>query len=219
MKKEGFEGLKSQEAEKKLAKHGLNKIREAKKTSALGILFRQIKKNFMVYILMAAMVLSFFVGKGVTGYVLLVVILIVVLTGFIQEYKAEKAIDSLKKMVMPVSIVIRDGKEQEISTKNIVPGDILVLRTGEKVPADSVVLSEKELIINESVLTGESKGVKKKSLTKNKKPKDENMVFSGSYILNGKCIARVKHTGMDTKFGEIAGMISDSEKELPLQKR
>ncbi len=218
MEKE-IKGLTEKEAKQNLSKYGFNEIKEIGKISPIQILVRQIKSNFMVYLLLVAMIISFFVGKDITGYVIFVVVLIVVLTGFIQEYKAERAIESLKKMIMPISIVIREGKEQEIPTKEIVPDDILVLRTGEKIPADSLVLSEKDLLVNEAVLTGESKGVKKKPIKKDKQLNEENMVFSGSYVLNGKCIARVKYTGMDTKFGEIAGMISSSEKELPLQKK
>lgn len=219
MEKEEIEGLKESTAKENLQKYGLNEIRDTGRVSLLKILLRQVKSNFMVYFLLGAMVLSFFVEKTITGYVLLFVILIVVLMGFFQEYKAEKAIESLKKMVMPISIVIRDGEEKEVPTKEIVPEDVLVLRAGERVPADAVIISERDLLVNEAVLTGESKDVKKSPGDNLKKPKDKNLVFSGSYISKGKCIARVKHTGMNTKFGEIAGMISTSEKELPLQKK
>ncbi|MFW6283544.1 MAG: cation-translocating P-type ATPase, partial [Minisyncoccales bacterium] len=105
------------------------------------------------------------------------------------------------------------------STKEIVPGDILVLRTGEKIPADCLILSHKDLLVNEAVLTGESEEQKKSSVKNPKNPKNENLLFAGSFITNGKCIAKVMHTGMNTKFGKIAGMISTSEKELPLQQK
>ncbi len=211
--------LTQEEAEKRLKEYGPNEIKDISKTTPLKILLRQVKSNFIIYLLLVAMVLSFFVGKSITAYVILVVIAIVILTGFIQEYKAEKAIEKLKKMVASVSIVIRDGTEKEVLTKELVPGDILVLRTGEKIPADCVVLYEKNLLVNEAVLTGEADDVKKSSVKNLKKPKKENLIFAGSFISNGKCTAQVTHIGMNTKFGKIAGMISSSEKTLPLQKK
>ena len=210
--------LTNKEAEKRLGKYGLNEIKDTSKTSPLKILFRQIKSNFIVYLLLGAMLLSFFIGKSVTAYTILVIILMVIFTGFIQEYKSEKAISALKNMLVPVSIVIRDGKEQEIRSVNIVPGDILLLRNGDKIPADCLLIEEKELRVNEAVLTGESNEVSKK-IGSEKKYSDENLVFMGTYIVNGRCMAKVLHTGMNTKFGKIAGLISSTEKELPLQKK
>jgi len=219
MKKEGFKGLGNKQAKKRLDEYGTNEIKDIGKKSPLGILLKQVKNNFIFYLLTIAMFVSFIVGKSLTAYVILAVILVVIFTGFFQEYKAEKAIESLKKMVMPISIVIRNREEQEIPTKEIVPDDILVLRTGEKIPADSIILSDKDLLVNEAVLTGEAKDVKKSSAKDIKNPKKENFLFAGSFISNGKCIAKVKHTGMNTKFGKIAGMISITEKELPLQNK
>ena len=209
-------GLTKKEAENKLKKYGLNEIKDTSKTTPLKILFRQIKSNFIIYLLVGAMLLSFFIGKPITAYTILVIILMVIFTGFIQEYKSEKAIIALKNMLVPVSIVIRDGKEQEIQSVNIVPGDLLLLRNGEKIPADCLLIEEKELRVNEAVLTGESKEVSKK-IGSEKKYSDKNLVFMGTYIVNGRCIAKVLHTGMNAKFGKIAGLISSIEKELPLQ--
>ena len=110
-------GLTEKEARKRLEKYGFNEIQELGKISPFRILFRQIRSNFIIYLLLFAMILSFFVGKSMTAYVILGVIFIVILTGFFQEYKAEKAIEKLKEMVMPISIVIRYGTEQEIPTK------------------------------------------------------------------------------------------------------
>ena len=119
---------------------------------------------------------------------------------------------------MPISIVIRDGREKEISSEKIVPGDIIVLRSGEKIPADCLLIEEKELLVNESILTGESREVSKK-ISKTEKQTDENMLFMGTFIVNGRCTAKVVHTGMNTKFGKISRMISTAEKELPLQNK
>lgn len=216
---EKISGLTEKEAKKNIIKYGPNEIKEFRKTSPWKILIRQIKSNFIIYLLLVAMILSFIVGKSITAYVILVVILAVILTGFFQEYKAEKAIEKLKEMVMPISIVIRDKIQKEIPTKEIVPGDILILRTGEKIPADCVILSDKNLLVNEAVLTGESDEVKKYSSINLNNPPKENLLFAGSFIVDGKCTAKVIHTGMNTKFGKIAALISSAEKELPLQKK
>lgn len=212
-------GLTSKNAEDRLEKYGYNEIKDVVRASPFRILLRQIKSNFIIYLLAFAMLISFFVGKTVTGYAVLAVITLVISAGFIQEYRAERAVSALKQMIMPISIVYRDGKEKEIPSKEIVPDDKLVLRTGERIPADCIVVEEKQLYVNESVLTGESKEIRKLATENIKKYKDENVLFTGSFIVSGKCLAKVIHTGMNTKFGKIAGMISTAEKELPLQKK
>ena len=212
-------GLTEKEAKKKLEQYGLNEIKESLVISPIKILFRQIKKNFILYLLFIAVILSFIVGKLITAYAILVVIFVLIFTGFIQEYRAEKAIKSLSGMLMPISIVIRDGKEKEILSKDIVPGDIILLRNGEKIPADCIVIEEKELLVNESILTGESREIEKIAVKSEKDYSEKNTLFMGSFIVNGKCLAKVIHTGMNTKFGSIASMISTAEKELPLQNK
>ena len=212
-------GLTEKEARKKLEEYGPNELEEIVHASPLKILLRQIKNNFIVYLLLAAMLISFFVGKSVTAYTILGVIIVVISVGFFQEYKAEKAISALKKMIMPISIVIRDGNEIEVPSKEIVPGDMIILRTGEKIPADCLVLEAKELRVNEAVLTGESQEVKKVETKNEKDYKKENQIFMGTFIVNGRCVAKVLHTGMNSEFGKIAGMISIAEKELPLQEK
>ena len=127
-------GLTSSEANERLRTYGFNELKEVGKISALQILMRQIRSNFVIYLLLIAAVISFFLGKTETSVVIAVVIILVVVTGFLQEYKAENSISALKKLLMPVSRVIRDGREQEVLSSEIVPGDLLVLRTGEKVP-------------------------------------------------------------------------------------
>lgn len=217
--KHKFSGLNKEEVKDRLVKYGPNELKTIGQVSRLKILIRQIKKNYIVYFLLFAATLSFFVGKGITGYVILAVVLLVVLTGYVQEYRAEKAIEKLKSMILPVSTVIRSGVERQISTSQIVPGDILILRTGEKIPADCVVLSEKNLLVNEAVLTGEADELKKTAVKNIKSAKEKNRLFAGSFVVNGKCFAKVTATGMKTKFGKIAGLISGAEKSLPLQKK
>lgn len=214
-----FTGLTSEEAKQRLKKYGLNEIQETQSSGPFKILIRQIRKNFVIYLLFITAILSLFIGKNVTAYVIFFVILIVVLTGFIQEYKAEKAIFALKSMIMPVSRILRDGKEQEISSLEIVPGDILVLRTGEKIPADCVLIEGVDLKVNESILTGEASDVEKFAIQNEKEISEKNTLYAGSFVVSGKCFARVISTGMNTRFGKIAGMISKTEKEISLQKK
>lgn len=212
-------GLSSEEAGKLLEKYGHNELKELNKKGPLKILFHQVRSNFVIYLLLFAMIISFFLGKYLTANVILGVIIIVIVTGFIQEYKADKAIKALKGMLLPFSVVIRDNHEKEISSKELVPGDIILLRSGEKIPADCLILEQKNLLINESVITGESKEVSKKNAKNAKDYSDENLLFMGSFVIEGKCLAKIIHTGMNTKFGKIANLISMTEKDLPLQKK
>ena len=212
-------GLKEKDSKILLEKYGYNELKETHLLSPFKIFLHQIKGNFMIYLLVCAIALSFLVRKFITGYTILGVVILVIFIGFIQEYKAEKIVKSLRLMLMPVSIVIREGKEREILSREIVPGDILVLRSGEKIPADCFVIEEKDLMLDESILTGESREVKKSPAKDNKDFSEENLLFMGSFIINGKCTAKVIHTGMNTKFGQISKMISSAEKELPLQKK
>ena len=215
-----YTGLTTKEAKDNLQKYGYNEIVDVNKVTWLDVLYRQVKSNFMVYLLICAIILSFLVGKSTTAYTIIVVVVFVVGLGFIQEYKAEKAVAALKKMITQTSLVIRDSKEQEILSSEIVPGDILILRTGERVPADGYILDQRNILINESILTGESKEVKKVVPLKDAKDYlDENLVFMGSFVVLGKSTIKVLHTGMNTKFGKIAKLISGTEKELPLQKK
>ena len=184
-------GLTSKEATEKLSDYGYNEITELLHISPFKILLRQIKKNFVVYLLLVAVLLSFIVGKTITAYTILGVIVIVITVGFFQEYKAERAIKALKQILVPTSIVIRDGKEVEVPSKEIVLGDVVVLRTGEKIPADCLILEEKELQVDESILTGESQAIRKFA-AKNEKTNDKkNLVYMGTYVISGRCIAKV----------------------------
>lgn len=214
-------GITSHHAAELLQKFGPNELKNAKNNSALNILLHQIKTNYVIYLLLAAFIISIIVGKAATAYTVAAVTIIVIVVGFVQEYKAERSIDALKSMITATATVIREGKEIDIPTNAIVPEDILILRNGDKVPADCIVLEEKELKVNESVLTGESKELYKRPLgsMNAKHATNDNMIFMGTFITNGKCVAKVIHTGMNTRFGGIANMISTAEKELPLQKK
>lgn len=204
-----YKGLTHAEAESALSRFGKNEISDVNKITPLGILFRQVKKNFVIYLLAFTAIISFLVGKDITAYTILAVITLVVVVGFIQEYRAEAAVSALKRMVNQMSVVIRNGKKEEILSSLIVPGDIVILSSGDKVPADAEILASNELRVDESVLTGESVEVSKKS--------GEDKVFMGTFVVNGRAYVRVGETGMNTRFGKIAGMISDTEKSVPLQ--
>ncbi|MFT4311921.1 MAG: cation-translocating P-type ATPase [Candidatus Woesearchaeota archaeon] len=216
-----YNGLTQKKARELLHQFGENRIDEKGKNSALKIFFRQIKSNFLIYILTFAAILSFFVGKEITAYTIVGVIVVVVVVGFFMEYRAEKSIAALKNMITQTSLVIRDGKEQEVESHHLVPGDIVILRTGDKVPADGIILEQKELRVNESMLTGEAKEVHKTVTPSEHSGKiiDKHKVFMGTYVVNGHCKIKVIHTGMNTEFGKIAGMITQTQKDIPLQQK
>jgi Ca2+-transporting ATPase len=214
------QGLTTNEAQKRLNEYGPNEIAEVSKSTPLKILLRQIKSNFVIYMLGITVIISLFVGKTITAYIILADIVVVVFVGFFQEYKAEEAIKSLKSMLMPISIAYRDGKKKEIPSREIVPEDTVVLGNGEKIPADCELLEAFDLRVNESALTGESKEIAKSASRYNDQQiTDQNRIFMGTYIVNGRCLAKVTHTGMNTNFGKIAHLISTAEKELPLQNK
>lgn len=214
---EKLPGLTHNEARSLLRQYGFNELHATARSSPVTILLRQIKKNVIVYLLLSGAIISLLVGESLTGYAILLVLIMIVAIGFFQEHKAEQAVQALQDMITPVSLVIRDGRQQEIPSRRLVPGDIVLLRIGEKVPADCAVLDEDELFVNESILSGEAKEIKKNAEKDSSDYKDENMIFMGSYIANGRCRAIVTHTGMNTRFGNIANMISQTEKSLPLQ--
>jgi magnesium-transporting ATPase (P-type) len=182
-------GLTAAQAKKLLDQYGANEIESTGASSAWMILRRQIKGNFIVYLLAVAMSIAFVVGKGVTGYTILAVIVMVIGTSFVQEYKAEKAIEYLKQMITQMSTVIRGGQALSIPSKEIVPGDLISLRTGERVPADAQLLEATGLLVNEAFLTGESKEVAKTVTDNSGRIKEVNMLYAGSFVVNGKCLA------------------------------
>ncbi|MBI4438790.1 cation-transporting P-type ATPase [Candidatus Woesearchaeota archaeon] len=209
-------GLGSSEAAGLLRKFGPNEIVDVGRGGAVAILLRQLRSNFVVLLLVVSSVAAFLVGKFATGFVILVIVALVVVLGFFQEFKSEQSVRALRRLIIPASTVIRDGKPKEVLHSEIVPGDVVVIRSGEKVPADCVVLEQRRLKVNESTLTGESREVVKFS-ARNGKVEDRHRLFMGTFAVSGRCVARVAHTGMNTRFGKIAYMISSSDKELPLR--
>jgi Ca2+-transporting ATPase len=226
-------GLTEKEAQEKLQKYGLNEIEEKKKVSPFKIFISQFK-NFLIYILFAAVVISTIVGYDdyvkhggslvehfMDSIVILIILILIGVIGFIQEYRAEKAIEALKKLASLKARVVRDGKEKQIDVNKLVPGDIVILEAGDKIPADGRLIELHNLQTQEAALTGESVPIKKelKVLPEKTQIADQkNMLFSGTIITNGRGKAIVTRTGMNTEIGKIATMIQEAKPEpTPLQ--
>lgn len=215
-------GLTDAEGSKRIQKYGYNELESKHKVSAWSIFFNQFK-SFIVFILVASTIISALLHEVVDAIVILIILILNAVMGFIQEYKAEKSIDALKKLASLQAVVLRDGEQKKIDAKYLVPGDILVLETGEKIPADARLIEAINLKTQEGALTGESVPVEKqtKALKDNLPLGDQtNMVFSGTIITNGRGKAVVCETGMHTQIGKIAHLISEEKTEMThLQKK
>ncbi|MBN1274795.1 cation-translocating P-type ATPase, partial [Candidatus Woesearchaeota archaeon] len=178
---------------------------------------------FIIFILFAAAAISAAMGDWVEVVAILVVLLINAVMGFVQEFKAEKSIEALQKLASLQAVVLRDGKQVRVDAKELVPGDVIILETGEKLPADARIIASVNLKTQEGALTGESMPVEKteKRLSSKLPLGDQaNMVFSGTIITNGRGKAVVTATGMQTQIGRIAGMIEGAPTEqTPLQRK
>ncbi|SNQ60244.1 cation-translocating P-type ATPase [Candidatus Methanoperedens nitratireducens] len=217
--KSGRPGLSSAEAKNRLSAYGFNELPEKKKTSPVGILLSQFK-NYLVLILIGAAVISVFTGETTNAYVILGIILFISVLGFVQEYKAEKAMEALKKMVSPESRVVRDGTIRKIPVRELVQGDIILIEAGDRIPADARLAEAINLETIESSLTGESHPVSKstEALHENTPIAErKNMVFMGTVATRGNGMAIVTGTGMNTQIGGIAQMIQAKEEEPPLK--
>ncbi|MCK9374860.1 MAG: HAD-IC family P-type ATPase [Syntrophobacterales bacterium] len=219
----GPQGLSQDDAQERLERFGPNALSTGKKISALRILLRQFF-NILILILLAATGISFGLGETLDAWVILAIVLACVVMGFVQEYRAEKAAAALAKLAAPVATVIREGKEREIPAREVVPGDLLVLHTGDRVAADGRLLHEVNLKADEALLTGESLAAGKNLAPvpdPDKAVADRKcMVFGGTVITYGRGQAVVTATGMDTEFGKIARMLEDvAEEHTPLEAR
>ncbi len=215
-------GLTQQEASKRLAKFGSNVLRKEHGKSPLRLFLLQFK-NILVIILLIATALSIVVGEVYDAVVIIAIVVAVAVLGFTQEYRAEKAIEALKKMTASTALVLRGGKEVRIRTQEIVPGDILLLSTGDKIPADARLIEAMNLKTDEAPLTGESVPVGKNTdeLAEGVPISERaNMVFTGTIVAYGRGKAIVTSTGMDTEFGNIARMVQEAKEErTPLEVR
>ncbi|MFC1691435.1 calcium-translocating P-type ATPase, SERCA-type [Nanoarchaeota archaeon] len=213
-------GLTEEECKKRLEEYGPNELQQREKISPMQILVRQFT-SFIVIILLAAIVISLLIGERLDAIVIAIIVVINGIFGFVQEYKAEKAIEALKKLTALKAKVIRNGKEMEIDSRDLVPGDIVLLETGSKIPADARLIEAVALQIEEASLTGESVPTKKHTfvLTGKLLVNDQaNMVFMGTIVTKGRAKAIVTKTGMKTEFGKIAEKVQEvKEKLTPLQ--
>ena len=215
-------GLTNAEANKRTQKYGYNTLKEKKGISPIKIFFSQFQ-SIVVYILIAAVIISMVLGEFVDGIVILIILILNAVFGFIQEYKAEKSIEALKKLGSLNAKVIRNGKEILLDSKFLVPGDIIHLEEGDKVPADARIIEIVRLKIQEASLTGESTSINKTIEVMNPDSilaERKNMVYSGTVVTSGRGVAVITATGQSTELGKIAGMIQEAEeKQTPLQRK
>jgi len=215
-------GLSNPEAEHRQQTYGLNELKAEKGTSPIKIFLEQFSSP-LIWILLFALVVSIFLNEITDAIVIAVIVVLNAVLGFVQEYRAEKAIEALKRMASPKAKVIRNGEVIKIESKFLVPGDIIVLETGDKVPADARMLEIHDLKTQEATLTGESQPVTKtldKSAEKTALADRKNMLYSSTIITNGRGKAIVTNTGMNTEVGKIATLIKEAhEKQTPLQKK
>ena len=214
------DGLTQAQAEKLLESHGENVLMESKKKSLLQVFLSQFC-DLLVIILIIAAIISMISGNVESTIVIVAVIILNAILGTVQYAKAQKSLDSLKALSAPKARVLRDGRKQEIDSRHIVPGDILLLEAGDLISADGRILYNYSLQVNESSLTGESTNVDKKDvcLEGEQALADRiNMVYSGSLVTYGRATVLVTGTGMDTEIGKIATLMNDTkEKKTPLQ--
>ncbi len=222
--KEGLTQLKAQEL---LAKNGRNELSVGKKKSFLRRFFEALWDRMTIVLLIASAVsfaTAYFSGEGYADPIIILIIVFANgLIAAIQESRAEKALEALKKMTSPETIVLRDGVKKRILSSELVIGDVFFLEKGDIVPSDARLLEANELLVDESALTGESVGVLKdhKSNPPKNCPISEavNSVFTSTHIISGRGVAVAVKTGMSTCVGEIAGMLSTDQEQTPLQKR
>ena len=222
-------GLSQEEAQKRLAQYGLNELKKEKRKSPIKMFFEQFT-DILIVILLIATALSIgsylYTREMSELYDAIVIVAIVIATatlGFFEEFRSEKAVEALKKMTAPAATVIRSGKEVKIPAVEVVPGDVILLYTGDKIPADARIIESVNLKIDEAPLTGESAPVNKRIET----CPDEtalndrvNMALTGTVVVYGRGRAVATSTGMNTEFGKIAKMVQiTTEEQTPLEKR
>lgn len=215
-------GLDSATANKLLLKYGRNILAESKKKTVWRMIFNQFT-DLMILILIAAAIISAFLGDLTDSLVIFTIVLINAIVGFVQEFRAEKAMLSLKKMSASHAKVLRDGVTSVITASKLVPGDVILLEAGDVIPADIRFLETHTLKINESSITGEASNVEKSALelTDGDSALGDrlNMGYKGTFVTNGRAKAYVVSTGMNTELGKIAKLIQVEDTQTPLQKR
>jgi Ca2+-transporting ATPase len=214
--------LTDEEVKRRIETYGYNELKKEEGISPFTLFVNQFK-NILIIILLIAIVLSALVGEVVDATIIGVIVVFCAVLGFIQEYRAERALEALKKMLSPTITALRGGREEEVPSKELVPGDILLLEAGDKIPADARLIENHSLRCDEAPLTGESIPVGKniKPLPENTRVNDrKNTVFTGTTVTYGRGKAAVTSTGMRTEFGKIAEEVTAVKTEkTPLEKR
>ena len=215
------DGLSGEKVEARLRQYGFNDIPKRREKTALSLLLSQLK-DLLVIALIIASIVSFFTGGNIEGITILAIVVVNVLVGFAQEYKSEKALQKLAILIKYRVKVLRDNKILEVDTRNIVPGDIILVETGDRIPADLRLIEVDELEIDESIVTGESYPVLKSSDTivaeKLEPQLMENIAFPGTLVVNGKGKGIVVSTGMKSTLGRVAGYLKLTEPETNYEK-
>ncbi len=212
-------GLSSSEVQKRISEHGKNELVEEKKAGPIQIFLGQFK-DILIVILLIAAVAAYFVGDTLDAIVILIVVFINAVVGFIQEYRAEKAMEKLKGLISTEAVVLRDGQEKKVPAGELTPGDIVLLEEGDKVPADLRIIESYDLLVDESSMTGESLPVEKHPNTLSTDDHGtENMAFMETNVASGRGKGVVVEIGMDTEIGKIAEMIQGEEEQTPLQQK
>ncbi|OBZ14543.1 calcium-translocating P-type ATPase, SERCA-type [Bacillus sp. FJAT-27264] len=216
-------GLREEEATERRKENGFNELTEGKAISPLTLLLNQFK-DFMVLVLMGATFISGLLGEYLDAITIIAIILLNGVLGFVQEFRAERSLRALKQLSAPTAKVIRDGKSQTLPAKMLLPGDILLLESGDRIPADVRWLECSALYAEESALTGESLPVSKHSQPIHAEEiplgDQKNIGFMGTMVTRGTGKAIVVRTGMDTEMGKIADLIQNTDaQETPLQHR
>ena len=216
-------GLSTEETTNRLKKYGHNQLKEKKIRSPIRIFFEQFE-NFIVWVLIGAALVSGFLGEWIDAVAIVAIVTLNSVLGFIQEYRAEKALEGLKKLSSPFSKVIRKSKHEIVPSLNLVPGDLIEIEAGDHIPADSrVVYMTQNFSTQEASLTGESNPTIKTTAVLDKETAladRKNMLYLGTSVSSGKARAIIVETGMNTELGKIAEMIQQVERQsTPLQKK
>jgi len=213
-------GLSKEEAQRRLNTYGKNELGTEEAISPFHIIIQQVKSP-LIYVLLAAASISFTVNHLIDAFVILSIVIINTIIGFIQEFRAEKAMEALRQLAAPTALVLRDGERMEIPASKIVPGDIIILAAGDRIPADARIIEAVNLKTEEASLTGESVPVEKSI---NAVPDDTplaermNMVFASTTVTYGRAAGIVVATGLSTVVGQIAQNVIASHKEAtPIQ--
>jgi Ca2+-transporting ATPase len=215
-------GLDAATAGQRLAEHGPNQLADSHQKTIWQLVLHQLS-DVMILVLLAAAGVSVLIGEAKSAYVILAIVVLNAIIGFVQEYRADKAMEALQKMAASHAQVLRNGQNQQVLTADLVPGDVVLLEAGNVIPADVRFLETHALKVDESSLTGESSNVEK---TVDALPSGEyslgdrlNLGYKGTSVTNGRATAYVVATGMGTELGKIATLIQTAEVVTPLQKR